>query len=149
MIEGVQVTPLRKLPDERGYVMHLLRSDSPAFRGFGEVYFSGIYQGVVKGWHLHRVCTLNYAAVRGMVKVVLFDARDGSATKGELMELFIGDHDYQLVTVPPGVWNGIKGVSAPDALVAICLDVPYDPAEVVRVDPFENEIPYDWSLKHG
>ena len=80
MIEGVQVIPLRRIPDERGTVMHMLRRTDPHFIEFGEIYFSSVYQGVVKGWHRHREMTLNYACVDGRVKLVLFDDRDGSFT---------------------------------------------------------------------
>lgn len=149
MIDGVLITPLKKIPDERGYVMHMLRADSPAYRGFGEVYFSAVYQGVVKAWHRHLTNTLNLTAIKGMVKVLLYDERPESPTKGELLELFVGDQNYQLVTIPVGVWNGFKGISAPEAILAVCLADPYDPAEVERLDPFDNHIPYKWDLKHG
>ncbi|MPZ48192.1 MAG: dTDP-4-dehydrorhamnose 3,5-epimerase [Dehalococcoidia bacterium] len=149
MIDGVEITPLRKIPDERGYVMQMLRADSPAFRGIGEVYFSAVYPSVVKGWHRHLTNTLSYTAIKGMVKVVLYDERPKSPTHGELLELFVGDQDYKLVTVPPGVWNGFKGMSAPEAIVAVCMTNPYDPAEIERLDPFANQIPYKWDLKHG
>ena len=93
--------------------------------------------------------TLNYAVVIGMIKMVLYDARDGSATKGALVELFIGEHNYQRVTVPPGVWNGFKGISMDEAIVANCATIPHDPEEIERLDPFTTEIPYTWELKHG
>ncbi|HZN57731.1 MAG TPA: dTDP-4-dehydrorhamnose 3,5-epimerase family protein [Planctomycetota bacterium] len=149
MIQGVQLTPLKKICDERGRVQHLLRRDWPIFKSFGEAYFSVVHPGVVKGWHLHKVNTLNYTAISGMIKCVLYDARTDSPTHGEVNELFLGEHNYQLVTIPPGIWNGVKGISATESIIAIVLNEPYDPAEVVRVDPFQNDIPYDWALKHG
>lgn len=149
MIEGVGLTPLRKICDERGRILHFLRKDWPAYRGFGEAYFSVVAPGVVKAWHLHRENTLNYAAVVGMVKCVLYDDREGSPTRGEVDEFFLGEHNYQLVTIPPGIWNGVKGVSLGESLIAIVMDLPYNPDEVVRMDPFRNPIPYDWALKHG
>ena len=149
MIHGVQLTPLKKICDERGRVMHLMRRDWPIFRDFGEVYFSVVNPGVVKAWHLHRENTLNYTAVRGMIKCVIYDDRKDSPTRGEVNEFFLGEHNYQLVTIPPGLWNGVKGISTEESLIALVMDLPYNPAEVVRLEPFENEIPYDWSLKHG
>jgi dTDP-4-dehydrorhamnose 3,5-epimerase len=148
MIHDVTLTPLRKICDERGRIMHLFRRDWPIFRGFGEAYFSVVNPGVVKAWHLHKEVTLNYTAVTGMIKCVLFDDRPGSPTRGEVNELFLGEHNYQLVTIPPGIWNGVKGIGTTESIIAICLDLPYNPEEVVRLDPFKNEIPYDWSLKH-
>jgi dTDP-4-dehydrorhamnose 3,5-epimerase len=149
MIDGVQLTPLRKICDERGMILHMLRSDSPVYKQFGEIYFSVVNPGVVKAWHIHSKMTLNYAVPQGMIKFVLFDDREGSSTKGELMELFVGQDNYQLVTVPPGVWNGFKGISPQPALVANCSSIPHDPEEISRMDPFNNHIPYRWDLKHG
>ncbi len=148
MIHGVLVHPLKQIPDERGKVMHMLRCDDPHFEQFGEIYFSVIYPGVVKGWHLHKRMTLNYAVVSGMIKLVLYDDRPESPTRGELQELFVGESNYVLVKIPPGVWNGFKGIGVTPAIVANCATIPHDPDEIVRMDPFDNPIPYDWSLKH-
>ena len=148
MIDGVSVRPLRRIPDERGYIMHMLRMDDPEFDQFGEIYFSAVYPGVVKAWHLHKVMTLRYATVVGTVKLVLYDDREGSPTRGELQELFIGRENYQLVTIPPGVWNGFKGMSSPHAIVANCSTHPHNPARSTRIDPSDPLIPYDWGVRH-
>lgn len=148
VIDGVHVRPLRQIPDERGMIMHMLRADDPHFERFGEIYFSSVYPGVVKGWHVHRSMTLNYAVVVGSVKLVLYDDRTASPTRGVLMELFPGERNYVLVTIPPGVWNGFKGLGTTCAVVANCATEPHDPAEIARLDPFENHIPYDWGVKH-
>lgn len=147
-IEGVLVYPLKQIPDERGKIMHMLRRDDPHFEEFGEIYFSMVYPGVVKGWHLHKEMTLNYAVVVGMIKLVLYDEREHSPTQGALKELFIGESNYALVKIPPGVWNGFKGVGRKPAIIANCATLPHDPDEIVRRDPFDNDIPYDWRLKH-
>jgi dTDP-4-dehydrorhamnose 3,5-epimerase len=148
-IDGLVVTPLRRIPDERGAVFHMLREDSPGFERFGEIYFSTVYPGVVKGWHLHTEMTLNYAVPVGMVKLVCYDGREGSSTKGNVVELHVGELNYSLVTIPPHVWNGFKGEGAVPALVANCSTIPHRPDEIERLDPFDNDIPYDWALRHG
>jgi dTDP-4-dehydrorhamnose 3,5-epimerase len=148
MIDGVRVTPLRQIVDERGTIMHMLRADAEHFERFGEIYFSMVYPGVVKGWHLHDRMTLNYAVPVGTIKMVLYDDRPASPTHGELMELFVGERNYQLVTVPPKVWNGFKGIGVTPALVANCATLPHDSAEIRRMDPMNNHIAYDWSLVH-
>lgn len=147
MIQGVRVHPLRQILDERGKVMHMLRCDDPHFQAFGEIYFSIVYPGVVKGWHLHNRMTLNYACVSGMIKLVLYDERESSDTKGELQEIFLGESNYVLVTIPPGIWNGFKGLGTVPAIVANCATLPHDPQEMVRISPLENHIPYNWELR--
>lgn len=148
-IDGLRITPLRRIPDERGAVFHMLREDSEGFERFGEIYFSTVYPGVVKGWHLHTEMTLNYAVPVGMIKLVCYDDRQGSPTRGNVVELHVGELNYCLVTIPPLVWNGFKGEGSTTALVANCSTVPHRPGEIERLDPFDNDIPYDWSLRHG
>ena len=149
MIEGVCVKSLRRIPDERGFIMHMLRADDPDFDCFGEIYFSTIYPGVIKAWHLHKEMTLNYAVVVGMIKLVLYDGREASPTHGEIQELFIGQENYQLVTIPPHIWNGFKGIGDQMAILANCATHPHNPNEIVRKSPFDQSIDYDWDLKHG
>jgi dTDP-4-dehydrorhamnose 3,5-epimerase len=148
MIDGVEVVPLKQIADERGKIMHMLRSDDSHFEQFGEIYFSVIYPGVIKGWHIHKLMTLNYACVYGTIKLVLYDDRETSETRGELQELFPGESNYVLVKIPPGVWNGFKGVGVEPAIVANCSTIPHDPHEIDRMSPFDSRIPYDWSLQH-
>lgn len=148
MIKDVLIKPLAQIPDERGKIMHMLRSDESHFEQFGEIYFSVVYPNVIKGWHLHTNMTLNYAVISGMIKLVLYDERVDSPTKGEILEIFIGEDNYLLVKIPPGIYNGFKGIGVKPAIVANCSTHPHDPDEIIRVDPFSNTIPYNWNLKH-
>jgi dTDP-4-dehydrorhamnose 3,5-epimerase len=148
VIEGVRIVPLRRIPDERGTIYHMLKSTDPHFIQFGEIYFSTMYKGVIKGWHKHREMTLNYACVFGRVKVVLYDDRENSPTKGNLMEVFLGPDNYSLVIIPPEVWNGVKGMSEPYSIIANCCTHPHDPLRSMRLDPSSSTIPYDWNLKN-
>jgi len=149
MIDGVLITPLRQYMDERGKVMKMLSRDDPAYREFGEIYFSCVYPGAIKGWHLHQRMTLNYAVPHGRIKFVLFDDRAASPTHGAIQEIFLGPDNYCRVTVPPLVWNGFKGLGQEMALVANCASIPHDPQEITRRDPFDPAIPYSWEIKHG
>jgi dTDP-4-dehydrorhamnose 3,5-epimerase len=126
----------------------MLRRTDPHFIEFGEIYFATVYPGAIKAWHLHNVMTLNYACIHGRVKLVLFDDRPGSATRGQLMEVFLGPDNYSLVQIPPLVWNGHKGMGDHLAIVANCATHPHDPTASVRRDPFDPDIPYDWGIKH-
>ena len=148
MIAGVRVKALRKIADERGSVMRMLRVDDPEFERFGEIYFSTVYPGAIKGWHLHSEMTLNYSVVHGMIKLVLYDDREASPTRGELQELYVGRDSYCLVTIPPKVWNGFKGIGVAEAIVANLATIPHRPDEITRMDPINSHIPYLWEVKH-
>lgn len=148
MINGVIVTPLRRIPDDRGKIMHIMKSSDEDFHTFGEVYCSTVYPGVVKGWHLHKEMTLNYVVLKGKIKFVLFDGRKDSSTYGETQEIYIGEDNYVRVTVPPFVWNGFMGLGLEEAFVVNFTDIPHSPTEIERIPPHEKElINYDWSVK--
>ena len=144
MIDGVKITPLRKIPDERGMIMHMLRCDDPDFEQFGEIYFSTAYPGKIKAWHEHTRQVQNYAVVQGMIKLVLYDARQDSPTYQELMEIITGEDNYQRIRIPVGVINGFKAISIGTAIVANCATIPHDPDEMIRYDPSGDKVPYDW-----
>ena len=148
MIQDLIITKLRKIPDERGSIMHMLRSDAPHFLKFGEIYFSCTNPGAIKAWHLHKQMTLNYAAIYGEIKFVLYDDRPNSKTKGCIDEYFLSPENYCLITVPPMVWNGFKGIGTKDSIVANCATIPHDPLEIERKSAFDSSIPYDWQIKH-
>ena len=138
MIEGVKIKKLKVIPDERGRLMEMLRSDDELFITFG--------QGVVKGWHYHKKQTDNMVVVKGMMKVVLYDGREGSSTKGEVNEFFMGIHNTILLQIPPFVFHGFKCTSEEEAMVINCPTETfnYEDPDEFRVDPHENDIPYDW-----
>jgi dTDP-4-dehydrorhamnose 3,5-epimerase len=149
MIEGVRTKPLKVVPDERGYLMEMLRSDESLFLKFGQIYASATYPGVVKGWHLHRRQVDNFVCVAGMVKLVIYDPRRDSPTFKEVNEFFIGSHNPLLVQVPAGTYHGWKCISRETAVVVNCPTELYDYQEPdeVRLDPHSGEIPYDWARK--
>ena len=155
VIEGVSCTPLRVIPDERGWLMEILRCDDPLFRQFGQVYCTTAYPGVVKAWHYHKKQTDNFTCVHGMMKVVLFDARKDSPTFQKIMEVFIGEKNPLLVTVPPFVYHGFKAIGTETAYFISIPTLPYNYQEPdeFRLPPDSPEIPYDWvlapGLKHG
>jgi dTDP-4-dehydrorhamnose 3,5-epimerase len=149
MIEGLVVTPLRQISDERGKVMHMLREDSPIFTRFGEIYFSCVYPGAVKAWHLHKRMTRNYAVIIGEIKLVLYDDRPGSRTRGVVEQLNLSPDNYRLVTIPPLLWSGFQGIRGEMSVLANCATLPHDASEVERKAPSDPSIPYDWGMQHG
>ncbi|MBL1140633.1 MAG: dTDP-4-dehydrorhamnose 3,5-epimerase family protein [Proteobacteria bacterium] len=151
MIDGVMITALKQMHDERGKVMHMLRNDDEHFINFGEIYFSCVYPQAIKGWHIHKKMILNYAVVSGTIKFVLYDDRENSPTRGEIHEIYMGPDNYCLVTVPPMIWNGFKGLGNKMSIVANCASIPHDannPDEIDRLDPMSDTIPYDWAIKN-
>jgi len=147
VIHDVIIEPLRQIIDERGKIMHMLRCDSIIFEKFGEIYFSFVNPGVVKAWKLHNEMTLNLAVPYGMIKLILYDKRQESPTKGEIQEIVIGSNNYCLVKIPPQIWNGFQGVDSTVSIVANCATIPHDPEEIKRLDPFDPSIPYTWENK--
>lgn len=151
LIDGVRTKPLRLIPDERGWLMEILRSDDPDyFQKFGQVYVSATYPGVVKAWHYHKHQIDNFACVSGMVKLVLVDTREDSPTKGAINEFFLGTQNPTLVQVPNLVYHGWKCISTE---VSTVVNVPtelyrYDDPDEYRLEA-HGTLPYDWARKDG
>lgn len=151
MIEGVRVKKLKVIPDARGRLMEMLRADDDLFTRFGQVYLTTAYPGVVKGWHYHKKQTDNMIVVQGMMKIVIYDNREESSTKGEINEFFMGIHNPLLLQIPPLVLHGFKCISKEEAMVINCPTETYnyeDPDEF-RIDPHKNDIPYEWEKVDG
>jgi dTDP-4-dehydrorhamnose 3,5-epimerase len=149
MIKDVRVKPLKVIPDERGRLMETLRADDELFIKFGQAYITTAYPGVVKGWHFHKIQVDNFVAVAGMFKVVLYDDREGSPTRGEVNEFFMGTHNPILLQIPRLVLHGFKAIGAEEAIM---LNLPTEPhnhasPDEYRVDPHSPKIPYDWTLR--
>lgn len=148
MIDGVVIKQLRRIPDDRGTIMKMQEACDCEFKGFGEIYFSTIYPGIVKGWHLHENAILNYVVVKGMIKLVLFDNRENSKTKGEIQEIYLGDKNFVLVQIPNKIWNGFQCVGNEEAIVADLNTVIHSEDKMLRLDPHNNDvIKYDWTVK--
>ena len=151
MIDGVVLKDLKVIPDERGSLMEILRSDDQLYRGFGQCYVTTAWPGVVKAWHFHRKQTDHFCVLRGMAKIVLYDGRKDSPTHGRINEFFLGDKKRALLAIPNGVFHGFKNIGTTECLI---LNIPtelYDYAnpDEFRVDPHSGEIPYDWERKDG
>jgi dTDP-4-dehydrorhamnose 3,5-epimerase len=150
MIHDVKVKKLRVIPDDRGRLMEMLRSDDECFERFGQMYLSTTYPGVVKAWHYHKLQKDNFVCVKGTVKLVLCDTREDSPTKGCIDEFVIGDHNPLLVQVPIGVYHGWKCLGTEEAYVvnAPTKTYDYENPDEYRLEAHENGvIPYDWTTR--
>ena len=151
MIEGVEIKQLTKHADERGSLMELLRCDDAIFHKFGQAYVSLNYPGVVRGWHYHKKQDDHLAVVKGMAKVALYDAREGSPTQGQVDEFFLGEQNNILLKIPMGVMHGYKTVGTEPSLLINFPSEAYDPQEPdeYRLPWDTDQIPYDWAIKMG
>lgn len=144
-IEGVIVTPLKIISDDRGAVLHMLRNDSEGYSKFGECYFSEVLPGKIKAWKRHTIQTQNFAVPIGTMRVVIFDDRPGSPSRSQIMEVDLGrPHAYSRITIPPLLWYGFKCISKETALLSNCADYPHDKAESETIDLHDPLIPYSW-----
>ena len=151
MINGVRLKKLKVIPDERGRLMEMVRADDEDFIEFGQVYMTTAYPGVVKGWHYHEKQHDYMVVINGMMKVVLYDMRKDSPTSGEINEFFAGRHNPVCITIPPGVCHGFKCIGEEEGIVINTVTKPYDhdDPDEHRIDPHDNDIPYDWKRKDG
>jgi dTDP-4-dehydrorhamnose 3,5-epimerase len=151
MIDGVKTKRLRVIPDERGRLMEILRNDDELFLQFGQVYMTTTYPGVVKAWHFHKEQSDNVACVQGMIKLVLYDPREQSPTFKHVDQFYLGLHNPLLVQIPRGIYHGWMCVSPEEAII---VNIPterynHDSPDEFRIDPHDNDIPYDWERKDG
>ena len=145
-IEGLTLTPLKQIADERGAVFHYLKVDSPFYQGFGEAYFSKINEEVIKGWKLHKKVSQNFCVPFGTVKIVVFDDREDSSTKGLIEEIILDDQsNYKLLSMPPGLWYSFKCESKGFALLANIIDQTHTPEESINLPLNSKQVPYEWS----
>ena len=125
----------------------MLRNDDKHFQKFGEIYFSIAYPGVIKGWHEHTKQIQNYCVIEGMIKLVMFDNRQNFTTYKKIQELFIGDDNYCLVTIPTGIIMGYKCIGSKKSILANCSTLPHDPTEMISYEPLGEKVPYNWEIK--
>lgn len=143
-VDGVLIEPRKQLFDDRGAIMHVLSKNWPAFDQFGEVYVSLINEGVIKAWKCHRLMTQHFAVPVGEIKIIIYDDRVGSTTRGALLEIVMGRDHYGLVRIPPGVWYGFKGLGPKQSLIVNCASIPHDPSEVLGKTVADFPIPVEW-----
>ena len=144
-IEGVVVTPLKQINDERGSVFHVMKNNSDTFYSFGEAYFSKIYKNIIKGWKYHKEMKQNFCVPHGRLKLVLFDNRANSESRGEVNEIILDDEEnYIRVTVPENIWYSFKCISNDYCLLLNIANIKHDKIESLQMDLYNDKIPYEW-----
>ena len=147
MIKGVEIKKLKIIPDGRGRLMEILRSDEPIFQKFGQVYMTTAFSGVTKAWHYHKFQDDHFTCISGVMRLALYDAREDSSTYKEINEFVVSLDNPILVKIPKLIYHGFKCVSDVEAIV---INVPtmtynYKTPDEYRLNAFDNDIPYDWN----
>ena len=146
-IEGFQIKEKKIISDDRGKILHMLKSTDSSFEKFGEIYFSYVFPGKIKAWHIHSKMTLNYVAAYGKIKLVLYDEREKSKTFGKIQEIFLSNENHKLVVIPPMIWNGFSTADNNTAVLANCSNIPHDKNEISRLKFDDLKFPYNWKKK--
>jgi len=137
-IAGCEIRKQRLIPDDRGFLMELMRPDWKEFKGWGQVYVTMCLPHTVKGFHYHYNQIDNFNCVSGMAKLVLFDDRPDSPTRGIINEFFIGELNPSLVVIPNYVWHGFMALGEERAIIVNCPTKMYNYEE-----PDEYRAPFD------
>ena len=147
MIKDVEIKKLKIIPDDRGRLMEILRSDEGIFQKFGQVYMTTAYSGVAKAWHYHKKQDDYFTCISGTMRLALYDARESSPTYKEVDDFIINLENPILVKIPKLVYHGFKSIGSGEAVVINTPTLPYDSKnpDEYRLDAFKNDIPYDWS----
>lgn len=151
LIKDVMIKKLNLIPDERGFLMEMLRNDWDEYEKFGQCYVTACYPGVVKAWHYHKKQTDHFICLQGMSKVVLYDGREDSPTKGMINEFHIGIKNPMLIKIPPLIYHGFKSEGQQTSFI---VNIPtelyeYNNPDEYRIPFNDPSIPYDWDIKNG
>lgn len=145
-IDGVHIRNLKLLPNEKGRLMEVQRADDPIFPGYGQSYITSTFPGVVKAWYRHHRQIDQIAVVRGLLKLVLFDARELSPTRGAVLEIIMGELSPKLVQIPPGIWHGFQAIGSEETFILHLNSLAYDfvDTDEDRLPVSDPSIPYTW-----
>jgi dTDP-4-dehydrorhamnose 3,5-epimerase len=135
-MDGVILTPLKKILHPKGDIFHAMKSSDVGFDGFGEAYFSAIHKGEIKGWKKHTKMSLNLVVPIGVIECVIYNKRDQ-----EFFSVVLSQKNYQRLTVKPGFWVAFRGLDKKNILLNIA-SIEHDPKESVNL--FLDEISYKW-----
>jgi len=127
MIDGVKITKLKEIKDDRGRLMEIFRVSETGIIP-KQVYMTTALEGVVKDkdkFHMHKNQTDNMCCIRGKVKLVLVDVGEKSKTKNEINEFEIGEGNFCLVTIPNQVLHAFKSLKG-ESIILNCINNEYD-----------------------
>ena len=141
-IEGVFLTPLKKIRHPKGDIFHGMKKSDEGFTGFGEVYFSMVKQGEIKGWNRHKIMVLNLVVPMGEVTFVIYDDREDSSSKDRFFKVDLSPSNYKRLTVLPGLWVAFKGNGLNTNLILNIASMEHDSNEIDRLDLVQ--INYNW-----
>ena len=150
VIHDVVIKKLITHSDDRGYFREILRDDDHLLARFGQSSFSKTYPGVIKAFHWHEHQDDLWYVAEGMARVVLYDRRPDSPTRGVTQVIFAGEDNPLLIYIPIGVAHGFQVLSNKPVMLFYHVTQSYDPQapDEMRI-PFDDpEIGFDWTIKN-
>ena len=122
-MDGVVLTPLKKIYNSKGFIYHAMKKSDDEFHGFGEAYFSTIKKDCIKGWKKHTKMTLNLIVINGEIQFVIFCKKTNL-----FFSVRLSRKNYQRLTISPGLWVAFKGLSKDNILLNLA-STEHDPHE--------------------
>ena len=134
-IDGVILTPLKKITHPKGDIFHGINKNDDGYEGFGEAYFTTIKHGEIKGWNRHREMTLNLVVPEGSVSFIIYDDREKSTSNGVFKKVELSStSNYKRLTIPPGLWLAFKGNNKTENLILNIASLVHDPNEIEKLN---------------
>ena len=138
------------MPHEDGHLTEVARADWPAIAApVVQVHITTTLPGRVRAWGLHQRSTDRLFVVKGLVRLAVFDGRDGSPTQGVVNDLLVSEMSPGLLVVPPNLYHGWKNIGEDEAVIINmpeklydyaspdALDLPWDGARARELIPFQ------------
>ena len=142
-IDGVILTPLKKITHPKGDILHGMKNNDDGYAGFGEAYFSTINFGEIKGWNRHKEMTLNLVVPMGSVTFIIYDDREKSPSNGNFEKIKLTPNfNYKRLTIPPELWISFKGNNKDTNLILNIASMAHDLNELEKLNL--DKIPYNF-----
>ena len=152
LIDGVALFEMKSVIGHGGWLTEIYRADWKLDDGCVEQVFQTVFEpGAVSAWHAHALTRDRLFVAFGAMRIVLYDARSDSPTRGRLNELRLGSVRPGIVTVPPKVWHGVENLAAERALLLNLVDrsYRYEDPDHYRLPPDTDRIPWRFERAGG
>jgi len=121
MSEEIEIFPLDKKEDERGWLMEILKKNQLNKKEFGQFFVTTANPGKVKGNHYHLEHDEYFCVISGKGKLVLKHIESG-----EIKEIEMGEGNLVTVKIPPKWSHGIKNIGEGEMFLLAYSDQEFD-----------------------